>query len=107
MADISPTRRKTNTVLGVLILGGIAWGIWRSYDSPGRVRRACEAIVPGWTLIELRAHAEDRGLELLYSGQSPDAAFLFDWLTHDDFLCDIKLSSGKVEAAQYLAPYDD
>lgn len=93
-------RATVNSILGLAILGGLAYWFYGYYSAESRLTETCRAIHPGMNLVELESVALDRGIGPV--PQKRDGiAYMAEMKTFGRYGCRLVISNGRVVRADY------
>ena len=96
---MTPLRRRLNTLVGLLILGGLAWLYHPLLTGESRVRAFCESLTPGSSLGEVRAAARKLDFGIT---EHADDALIHEASSFGRFICQVKFHDGKLLTSVYV-----
>lgn len=97
--SLSPTRKRLNSLLGLLILGAIGYVIWPFIVGPNQMQGFCRELSPGQTYDQVKAQVSKRGYRI--SAQSEGGAFVYDDRSMARFNCNLRFGNAGLESAEY------
>ena len=100
--EMPPTnwRRRINTVIGVLLLGGLTYCTAGFLTASSRIPEVCKQIVPGMPLAALATFATEHGM-----GPRPrdvPLIHLVESRTYGRWGCRIEMDKGVVKKATFI-----
>jgi hypothetical protein len=96
---LSPTRKRLNTLFGLLILGAMGYIVWPFVVGADHMQTFCSELSPGQSYDQVKAQVSKRGYRI--SLLTEEGAFVYDDRSMARFNCNLRFSGSGLESAEY------
>jgi hypothetical protein len=93
-------RKSLNTILGLALLAGFAYLIYPFIAGRSQMQGFCAGLKIGATQKEIERAVSDRGYRVIF--EKEQFGFVHDTRSFGRFLCEVKLSDGRLASAIYV-----
>jgi hypothetical protein len=95
---MSPTRKRSNTIAGVLMLGGVAWVGYPLLTGESRMQEFCASLSAGALINDVRAAARQRGYSVT---EQDSSALIHATSSFGRFVCRTEFKDGELVSSTY------
>jgi hypothetical protein len=96
---LTPRRKRIGVVLGLLLLAGPGWVVWRFIASPGQMERFCNSLVVGTSSEQVKAQAAQHGYRV--SSLMEGRAFVHEPRSFGRFTCNLEFGPDGLVSSIY------